>query len=488
MTNSTKYDVIVIGAGLAGLACGIRLKKRGKSVLIIEKNETVGGKLDELAITNFRWDKGPSLFTQPEKVDELFKLWGKNPREYFNYDKLSESCRYFFEDDSNLVFSDSVYKTIHDPSNNLFIAEQIKLDRYAAKAKEDYHNIGHFFLENPKPGLRDLFSKAFLRRYPFFLKKRMRSSLNSYNQQFKDDRLIKVFNRFGTYNGSNPYKMSGLYSMISNLELNEGSYFPLNGMRSIPNALYQLALEIGIEFIFNTKPQILKTQFNYTVKFEDITLETENVVCAIDHLTFYRDVLNDSKLLDSYSKQERSTSGLVFYWGINRKIESFGVHNILFSENYEEEFKSLFDAKKCTEKPTIYVHISSIVSAIDAPSNGQNLFIMINTPANHNPSEDYRSRMKEYVISKIKRTTGIEISENIVAEDYWDNSIIENRTGSYLGALYGASSNSKLSALTRHGNVSKKYDNLYFCGGTVHPGGGIPLVLTSAKIVAETIK
>lgn len=486
MNLSTKYDSIVIGAGLAGIACGIRLRKKGHRVLIIEKNDRVGGKLDAFSSHGYRWDNGPSLFTQPELVDELFELWGKNPRNYYQYTRQNESCRYHFVNQPPLIFKGTRNQIVQSLYEEINHSDRIKLSGYIKQSEKDYQHIGHFFLNRPQATFTDIFSHEYLKRYPFFLKKRMRTTLNKYNQQFNDPRLVQIFNRFGTYNGSNPYQMSGLYSMISSLEMNSGSFFPDKGMRSIPEALYQLAKEVGVEFEFNATPKAEKIVNGYscrTSQYREIT----NLVCAIDHLTFYRHVLNDQTSFLNYAKQERSTSGLVFYWGINTKISDLGLHNILFSDDYEGEFKDLFGKQKCSQNPTFYIHVSSTVCRDDAPENGQNLFVMINTPAQQNPSEEYRNRMKEFVIDRIKKTFQVDLIDSIVVEQFWDNQTIESRTGSFQGALYGASSNSLTAALHRHPNKVRKHRNLYFCGGTVHPGGGIPLVLTSAKIVAESI-
>jgi phytoene dehydrogenase-like protein len=211
-------------------------------------------------------------------------------------------------------------------------------------------------------------------------------------------------------------------------------------------------------------------------------------VCAIDHVTFYRDLLKDSRKFDRYSKQERSSSALVFYWGLKEGVQGLGLHNILFSGDYRLEFDQIFKHKIIPDDPTIYVHISSIVNTEDAPADGQNWFVMVNTPAGLIPTEEQIVLVKKKILNRIEKQFGIQIDDQIVLQKTWTSEGIASDTGSYLGALYGASSNGKFAALKRHPNASKKYKGLYFCGGTVHPGGGIPLVLKSAKIVSELIE
>jgi len=483
-------QVVVIGAGLAGIAVSIRLRKLGYQVIVLEKNETYGGKLAEFSASGFRWDKGPSLFTSPELVDELFELWGKNPRDYFNYIRHEASCTYYFTDLSSIHFSGSPEKLKTELSEKLNSETAHKAITYLERSKETYRRIGDFFTDNPQVGLKDVFRKELIMRYPHFLTSKLRKTLHQYNlAQLKDPKLVQIFDRFGTYNGSNPFKMSGLYSMIPHLEQNTGTFFPENGMRAIVDCLYKLAVESGVEFRFDQFFQeILPVRTKYMVQSSGEIIEADRLICAIDHLPFYLDLLKDDSLYNRYVKHERSSSGLVFYWGIKECIPQLGLHNILFSTDYRMEFEQIFKLKKVPDDPTIYLHVSAVLNSADAPAGGQNLFVMINTPAGIIPTETEVERIRQSIFERIKKQFDVDLQPLIVVDEMWNSKGIEEQTGSFMGALYGASSNGKVAALKRHGNASKKYPNLYFCGGTVHPGGGIPLVLKSAKIVARLIE
>lgn len=486
MSSEKKYDIIIIGAGIAGLAAAIRLKKKENKVLVIEKGEKAGGKLDFFEWEGFRFDKGPSLFTEPQLVDELFTICGKNATDHFNYKKIDESCRYFFNDERLDLFGTKELR-LKNLSGKLSDKEIERLENYIEDAAMSNALIGEFFLSNPKPGFTDLFKRELLIRYPEFLKFKFRTTLNKYNSRLlKSEKLIKIFNRYGTYNGSNPYKMSGLYSMISHLENNHGTFFPSKGMREIPNSMYDLAIEKGVDFVFNEEVTVSLSTKKFSLKGEQ-KYTCNKLICAIDHLTFYRDVLKDEEQFSRYKSQERSSSGVVFYWAMDDQFEELGLHNIFFSEDYRNEFKEIFDLNQIPNDPTIYIHISSVVNPSDAPSGKQNWFVMINTPAGLFPSEKQIGRLRETVFSSLEKRLKRNIKAKVLHEEIWTAKDLEQLTGAYLGALYGASSNKMTSALTRHGNKSDKYPNLYFCGGTVHPGGGIPLVLRSAKIVETLI-
>lgn len=488
MKSPETYDIVVIGGGIAGLASAIRLKKRFSKVLVLEKNERVGGKLDTLEWKGYRWDKGPSLFTEPELVDELFDLWDKNPRDYFNYKRLRDSCSYFFQDNSSITLSSDDNRTAQSIAKTAGASSVEAFNQYKDRSKELFESVGDYFISNPQPGVRSLLRKELVSRYRHLVKREVRKPLHRLNaQRFQDQRMVQIFDRYGTYNGSNPFQMSGLYSTIAHVELNKGAFFPEGGMRSIVDALEKLALEIGVEIHCNTEVAITKNDDGTFQLHGKQALEANMLVCAIDHETFYRNVMPE---LENPTKKdmERSTSGLIFYWAVEGGIANLGVHNILFSRNYASEFEQLFQKKALPSDPTFYIHVSSTINSEDAPSNGQNWFVMINTPAGVIPTLEDRIRMKQQLLDRVQQQFGVDVSNKILFEDFWDCHSIQRITGSYMGALYGPSSNTLTSSLKRHGNVSDSTPNLFFCGGTVHPGGGIPLVLRSAKIVDELIK
>ncbi len=486
-----KYDAIVIGAGLGGVAAALRLRKMGMSVLVLEKNDTYGGKLSEFKWGDYRWDKGPSLFTLPTQVDELFELFGKNPRDFFNYHVMDESCHYHFQDGTEFIFHSDPEQRNAELIQHFDKKNGEAAIAYIEESKKTYKAIGDLFIDHAQYGLKNIFDRALLKRYPMLITRKLMGSLDSYNKRkFDDPNLVRVFNRYATYNGSDPHKMSGLYSMIPHLEMNDGTYFPTKGMRSIVGSLHDLAVEQGVDFKFGQSDikfkEISKNQKEITAEGDRYL--TNKVVSAIDCVNFYKKVADEPALAKKYGERERSASAVVFYWAVEKVIPELKLHNIFFGGNYEEEFKIMFDDRSFSEVPTVYVHISSTINPEDAPANGQNWFVMINVPAGVEVTANQLTKFRKYVHAVIQKRFGIDIAPHIKHEAHWDQSGIGEYTGAHMGALYGASSNSKVAAIKRHGNASKKFKNVYFCGGTVHPGGGIPLVLKSAKIVEQLIK
>src|SRR3989338_776693 len=344
------YDVIVIGAGLAGISAALRAKHKGYSVLVVEKNERAGGKLERISKDGFRFDTGPSLFTEPGLVDELFELFDKNPRSYFEYVRYEEGCAYHFPDGDKIQFSET-------QSTGLTKVDALEIKTYLEKSLRDYQSLGKVFLEGPALKALQFLHPKYFPYYGFFTSAQMRSSLSDYNaKNFSNPKIEQIFNLFFTYNGSNPFKMSGLFSMIPCLELKLGTYFPKLGMRSIVDALYQLAKEVGIEFRFGVEDLQADPRQNGYALQAGIPLHCTKLICAIDHLSFYKKVMRNPSLFEKYYQAPRSSSGLVFYWGTTKKIDGLGLHTILFSERYKEEFEGIFERKKTIDCPTVYIH------------------------------------------------------------------------------------------------------------------------------------
>ena len=186
--------------------------------------------------------------------------------------------------------------------------------------------------------------------------------------------------------------------------------------------------------------------------------------------------------------QERSSSAIVFYWGIRKEFKELDLHNIFFAEDYKAEFEAIFEQKTMYKDPTIYINISSKICKEDAPNQSENWFVMVNAPANIGQNwDELVANTKKNVIEKLNAHFKMDIESLIECEEILDPRTIESKTSSYQGSLYGTSSNSKFSAFLRHPNFKKNIKGLYFVGGSVHPGGGIPLCLLSAKIATNHV-
>lgn len=481
---------IVIGAGIGGIATALRLQKSGYEVLVLESNSYPGGKLSTLSKDGYRFDLGPSLFTMPHLVTELFELFGVAPENYFSYRKKQTICNYFWEDGLRFTadadqeaFIRNASKTFEEPTDSL--------RAYLLQNQVKYDLTSGVFLEKSLHKLSTYLSKTTLSALVQIKKLSINETLNEVNTKcFKNPKLIQYFNRYATYNGSSPYQTPGIMSMIPDLEMRFGTFFPKGGMHTIAKSLFELAKSQGVRFKFNEAAKRIKVENGKAIGVVSEASEYESslVVSNMDIYPTYKLLLKDQKQPKKVLEQERSSSALIFYWGIAKEFPELDLHNILFSESYAAEFRSIFVTKELHDDPTIYINITSKEEASDAPSGCENWFVMINAPGNYGQDwQAMRKKAKEMIITKINNILNTDIEPLIQTEHIIDPTGIEASTSSFRGALYGAASNSKFASFLRHPNFSRTIKNLYFCGGSVHPGGGIPLCLLSAKIIGDLI-
>ncbi len=484
-----KLNVAIIGGGIGAIAIALRLKKTGYNVEIFEKNNSIGGKIAEIKKHGYRFDTGPSLFTLPELVDELFDLF--NDFDNLDYSKLDLVCRYFWEDKTIIdsfsdaqKFANELFEKVKEPKKNTLNFLKYVSDLYDISADVFIFSSLHKLETWTNPQLRKNAHKA-KNLNP------LKSMHKQLQKNFSKNKTIQLFSRYATYNGSNPYKAPSTLNVIAHLEHNIGAFFPDKGMKDIINKLEKLInkqnlkinLNSFVEKIIIEKKKTKGIVVNGQKKYFDF------VISDIDVNYLHKNLLGEIKTPRKIKNIKFSTSALIFYWGINKEFKELKLHNILFSDNYKLEFNHLFEKKTIYADPTVYIFISSKKVKKDAPKGKENWFVMINTPVDKGQISDTEiEKAKKNIISKINRILNTNIEKHIEFEEKNTPKSIEKYTGSTGGALYGANSNSIMAAFNRHPNFSKKIKNLYFVGGSVHPGGGIPLCLSSAKITEKIIK
>ncbi len=485
--------IAIIGAGLGGLSAAARLASAGYEVHVFEQNPNAGGKASEFVEQGFRFDTGPSLLTMPFVLEELFLECGENFSDYLTLDKLEIICRYFYHD-----------KTIIDAYSDIGkFAEEV-----SAKTMDDDESLKQFFIYSKT--IYDLTADLFLFNSPsnpkIFLSKRALNTLlnihkidlfktvhNAVTKFFHDKKLIQLFDRYATYNGSNPFEAPATLNIIPYVEYFPGGFLPKGGIFSISKALVKLCEKKSVYFHFNSSVEriLLENKTAVGLKVNGESLHFDKIISNADVNITFQKLLNGIKTFESlrYKRLKPSLSGVVFYWAINRKFDILQTHNIIFSENYKLELDQLTRQNKIPDDATIYIYISSKLNPDDAPPGKENWFVMINAPFDE--GQDWEKEIqsaRKRIINKINYTLDHNITNNIMFEKILTPKELENKTASFRGSIYGISSDKKSSAFLRQQNKSKTINNLYFCGGSAHPGGGIPLVILSGKIVSDIIK
>lgn len=489
-TLQHKKKVVIVGSGIAGLACAVRLAAKGYEVNVFEAGEGPGGKLHEFRLGPYRFDFGPSLFTMPQLVDDLFRLAGKSPTDYFKYSQLDILCQYFWDDGTKTHTYADLDRTIQRLSVDLG-EETEKLREHFEDSKSKYEAVGKIFLEKSLHDLSTWMTRGVVKALFKIPSLHLFSTMHDVNARtFQNKKTIQLFDRYATYNGSNPYKAPGLLNIIPHFEYGFGAFIPQNGMNDISLALYHLASDLGVSFQFNTKIKTITAQENKVsgvVTELGEKIEADIVVSNMDAYYTYKHLLNNENRAQNILKQERSSSAMIFYWGIADTFKELDLHNIFFSADYKKEYQHISEGT-ISDDPTVYINITSKYVEGDAPEDHENWFTMINVPYDRGQDWQMMAQIaRTHVLRKLSFILKRDIATLIHQERIVTPDIIDKKTLSYTGSIYGTSSNDRMAAFARHPNKSPDFDNLFFLGGSVHPGGGIPLCLFSASIVDDMI-
>ncbi len=471
--------VCVIGGGLGGLATALRLRHRGHKVTLIEKNARPGGKLAELRQDGYRWDMGPSLLTMPDVLRDLFTDLGHNLADHLDLAPVDPTCRYFWPDGFQ-IDEDSAF--FQRPDVAAFL-------RYAAGI---YSLSGEAFLTRPPHELWRAFSP---KNWPKLIHLPKVATLSTVarevERRFPDPRLRQLFQRYATYNGSSPYRAPATFNVIPYVEATFGAWYLRGGMARLPETLARLARTAGIELL--TEAEVKSLDGGGARLSSGDIIGADAYVCNGCTIEAHRRWIRfpgweaEARRL---AKPERALSGFVLLLGVNRRYPQLSHHNIFFSHDYPAEFRQMFTEKQPATDPTIYISITARTDPDDAPEGHDNYFILVNAPAE---TESIRwdkegPAYADRIVAKLEAAGLTDLSHSIKARHIFTPLDFAQRDLSAAGSLYGWASHSPMTALLRPPLRSPLDPRLFFVGGTTHPGGGIPLVLLSAKMAAEQVE
>ncbi|MFC7682154.1 phytoene desaturase family protein [Paenibacillus sp. GCM10028914] len=482
---------IVIGAGLGGLSCAIRLAYSGYQVTVLEQQDTVGGKLQYVEQGGYRFDRGPSTITMPEAFERVFLSAGRRMEDYLELYRLDPYTRNFFTDGS-VVDMSSCVDLMCDQIAEFSPEDARHLKAFLAESKELFDHANKNFLNTL---LLDLRTKLRPQLITSFLRIRPLTSLQKLlRRYFRHPNTLAMYGRYATYVGSSPFEAPAIFAMMAHLEGYQGVYGVRGGTAAIPAAFERLALELGVKIVTGVKVNKILIHDNQVKGIDsDMGSMTADVTIANgDVLSICRDLIvatdrpsmSDSRI----SAYEPSLSGFVSLIGVQRQYEQLLHHNVFFSDQYEKEFDDIFHHRRAPSNPTIYICHSGYSEQDRAPKNSSNLFILANAPYT-SPAwrwEDKKEAYGKLLLNKLENY-GLERVSEAEVKLFYTPEQLEKDTAAFKGAIYGISSNSAKQTFSRPSNFLNGLDRLWFVGGTTNPGGGTPIVTLSGQLVAEEI-
>jgi len=483
-------EICVIGGGIGGLSAAISLANKGYKVTIFEKQDSLGGKAGEYAWQNFRWDTGPSLITMPFVFDKLFFETGKKFSDYVDLVKIDPIARNFFEDGSAIDTSAQI-QTFSDNIAKINSNDGKKLEGYLKYSEKIYDITADFFLYSPLGELETLLTpkliSSLVNSYKIDPFRTVHKANASY---FSDTKIQRIFDRFATYNGSNPYLAPATLNIIAFVEMGLGAFYPKGGVVKIIEAMEKLAVELGVKISKNANVE--------SIEYKDKKVKGINI--NGDFLSFSAIVANAdtgvvfNKLLKGFPKKaekidkiEPSMSGTVFLWAMKGNYTNLIHHNVFYSEDYKNEFEQVFRGE-LQDDPTIYVAITCKSDPEHSAKFCENWFVMINSPHTGliQNKNTYVAKARSRILVKFKRF-GLDIESKILHEKVISPFDLESNINAYKGSIYGFSSNDRSAAFLRQKNRSKELSGLYFASGSAHPGGGMPLCVLSGMHAAKLL-
>ena len=489
MKSVKAKKIIVIGAGLGGLSAAIRLAQSGFAVTILEKNETVGGKVNLVEANGYKFDTGASLLTMRHVFEDLFDFCGRRIEDYLTIVPLDPICRYFWSDGTQFDASSDVRKTENEIAR--FAPQDVEnFRRYLADSRRKYTIAEKTFLAHSLNNLPKLLRPKYLKD---LLAISSLKTLDAHNRAFfQSPKLQQLFNRFATYNGSSPYETPATFALVPFVEFGLGAWSVRGGIYEIPRALEKLATELGVVIRIKSAVEkiVVEDKKAVGVRLENgEILQSDLVVANSDAIETYRNLIDKKFFNKKLDRREPSCSGYVLLLGVKRKYSQLAHHNLFFSDDYRAEFDALFKDLRPANNPTVYVCATSRTDATQSPENCENLFVLINAPYTSD-RVDWTREAKSYrdLIVKKLESFGLEdLDESIEYEQIITPEDFERKYRTNRGSIYGVSSNGVFSAFLRVPNKARQIENLYFVGGATHPGGGMPLVLLSGKMASDLI-
>jgi diapolycopene oxygenase len=485
-----KKTVVVIGSGLGGISAAISLAQEGYAVTIHEKNEKIGGKLNVLKKEGYTFDLGPSILTLPHIFERLFERSGRKMSDYVSIRRLRPHWRNFFEDGKVV----DLY-----PEPDLMAAE-------ARKVGEDPENVRRFL--DYSAGLYDLVnsgyfeqgldtSREFARFYGFwkFLKFDLfRSMHGGVAGFFKTRHMQDVFDYFIKYVGSSAYHAPAFMNCLPTIQFRYDLWYVDGGLYNLALGLQRLMDELGIKVCLNSEVAEVRKQDSQVTgivtrdgKFHpaDLVVSNMEVIPAYEQL-----LREDEEFLKSLDRFEPSCSGLVLELGLDCQYPQLAHHNFFFSNHQREHFTTVFRKRQLPPDPTIYLVAASRTDPSVAPPGCDCLKILPHIPHidDEHPltREDYLA-FKEKIVDKLERMGLKNLRQHVVFEHCWTPIDIREQYFSNKGSVYGVVSDRFKNLAFKAPKQSSLYPNLFFVGGTVNPGGGMPMVVLCGQNVARKV-
>ena len=481
--------IAVIGSGFAGLTSAIELASLGYKVTVLEKNSTPGGRARKFESNGFTFDMGPSWYWMPDVFDKFFARHGKKVEDYYNLLKLDPGFSVVYGKD-NTIDVPASFEELVALFENIEKGSGSRLKRFLKRAAVKYkigmdslvykpsHSIFEFI------NLKVLIGVLYLDVFSNF-----RSYVKKY---FSDSRLTRLMEFPVLFLGATPQNTPALYSLMNYSAFSQGTYYPMGGFHEIIIGLSKLAKEKGV--IINCDSNVEKINV-VNGKVENIVVNGEKllfdgVIASADYHHVEQKLLEKpfrNYTTEYWEKREMSPSSLLFYVGLDKRLNNLQHHNLFFDADFDQHAKEIYDNPKWPKNPLFYLSCPSITDPSLAPKGNENLMFLIPLAPALEDTNEMREKYFDIVLKRLKDLTGNDIEKNIIFKKSYCVNDFEKDYNSFKGNAYGLANTLRQTAVLKPRMRNKKIKNLYYTGQLTVPGPGVPPSIISGQIAAIEI-
>lgn len=489
-----QMHALIIGAGLGGLATAIRLGRRGFQVTVLEKTARPGGRANQIQDQGYSFDTGPTLLLMPDVLEELFRDAGRDIHDYLDLRRMAPNYRIQFGDGSTVEFSG-------DPA-----AMKAELDRiepgagrryetFLREARYNYQVARERFVERNFTGLFQFVTPTNL--YYLLRTRALRKLYDRASRVFQDDRLRIAFTFQTMYLGISPYDSPAIYSLLAGTEIVDGIWYPMGGMYEIPKAMARLAAELGATIECHAEvAEVLTERGRATgVRLTDGRSVRADLVIANADLPYVYEQLVPRPYQGAYAhgkanRLQYGCSAYLLYLGTDRRYENLRHHNVYLARDTARNFAQIFQDRALPDAPSLYVNRPTVTDPSVAPPGGDNLYVLVPVP-HLTPAIDWQRdepAFRQLVYDKLEQVGIADLRQHVRVEHVFTPADFHARYYLERGAAFGLSHHFWQVGYLRPNNKASRLPNLYFVGASTVPGGGVPMVILSSRLVTERIR
>lgn len=484
-------SVIIIGSGFAGLSAASFMAKAGWDVTVLEKHNTAGGRARQFSEAGFTFDMGPSWYWMPDVFERYFHQFGKKVTDYYQLKRLDPSYRVYWSEGP--VDIPAGYEALRQLFNEIEPGSAVQLDKFLKEAAYKYEVGINKLVYKPGQSLTEFLDWELITgvfRLDVF------NSIRSHvSKHFSNPRLRELMEFPVLFLGALPEDTPALYSLMNYADIKGGTWYPDGGMYQIVKAMYDLATELGVVFRFGEEVTRIDIQTNAVkqVVTKQNTYQADVVIGGADYHHIETSLLPEafrSYTTQYWNKRVMAPSCLLYYVGLNKRLNNIQHHTLFFDTSFEVHGKEIYKTREWPSDPLFYMSATSVTDPTVAPMGCENLFLLI--PVATGLSDDTEERREAYfnmVVERLENQIGQSVKDAIIYKKSFAHSDFVSEYNAFRGNAYGLANTLSQTAVLKPGCRSRKVKNLFYTGQLTVPGPGVPPSLISGEVVAgEVVK